>query len=52
VGDNPEFDVDPALALGMFPVLIDRRDRFPEASVARIASLDELPGLLGLDADA
>jgi putative hydrolase of the HAD superfamily len=49
VGDNPEFDVDPALALGMFPVLIDRRDRYPEATVARIASLDELPALLGLD---
>ena len=25
VGDNPEFDVDPPAALGMFPVLIDRR---------------------------
>jgi hypothetical protein len=33
----------------MFPVLIDRRDRYPEATVARIASLDELPALLGLD---
>jgi putative hydrolase of the HAD superfamily len=52
VGDNPEFDVDPALALGMFPVLIDRRDRFPDASVARIASLDELPDVLGLDVHA
>ena len=31
VGDNPEFDVDPALAVGMLPVLIDRRDRFPDA---------------------
>jgi putative hydrolase of the HAD superfamily len=27
VGDNPEFDVDPPAALGMFPVLIDRRGR-------------------------
>lgn len=52
VGDNPEFDVDPALALGMFPVLIDRRDRYPEATVARIASLDELPDVLGLDVHA
>jgi putative hydrolase of the HAD superfamily len=52
VGDNPEFDVVPALALGMFPVLIDRRDRFPDASVARIASLDELPDVLGLDVHA
>ncbi len=48
VGDNPEFDVDPAAAVGMFPVLIDRRDRFPDARGARITSLGELPGLLGL----
>jgi putative hydrolase of the HAD superfamily len=52
VGDNPEFDVDPALALGMFPVLIDRRGRYPQAEVARIASLDELPDVLGLDVHA
>jgi putative hydrolase of the HAD superfamily len=52
VGDNPEFDVDPALALGMFPVLIDRRERYPEATVARIATLDELPDVLGLDVHA
>jgi putative hydrolase of the HAD superfamily len=48
VGDNPEFDVDPALAVGMFPVLIDRRDRFPDAPGCRIASLEELPDVLGL----
>jgi putative hydrolase of the HAD superfamily len=48
VGDNPEFDVDPALAVGMFPVLIDRRDRFPDAPGVRIASLEELPDVLGL----
>lgn len=48
VGDNPEFDVDPALAVGMFPVLIDRRDRFPEAPGVRIASLSELPDVLEL----
>ncbi|MEX2204455.1 MAG: HAD-IA family hydrolase [Actinomycetota bacterium] len=48
VGDNPEFDVDPALAVGMFPVLIDRRDRFPDAPGARIASLEELPEVLGM----
>jgi putative hydrolase of the HAD superfamily len=52
VGDNPEFDVDPALALGMFPVLIDRRDRFPEATVARIRSMAELPGVLGMERHA
>lgn len=47
VGDNPEFDVDPASALGMFPVLVDRRGRFPDAAVPRIASLDELPAVIG-----
>jgi putative hydrolase of the HAD superfamily len=46
VGDNPAFDVDPALAVGMFPVLIDRRGRYPDAPGPRIASLDELPGIL------
>ena len=48
VGDNPEFDVDPALALGMFPVLIDRRDRFVDAPGPRITAMDELPALLGV----
>lgn len=48
VGDNPEFDVEPALGVGMFPVLIDRRDRFPGADCARIHTLDELPGAIGL----
>jgi putative hydrolase of the HAD superfamily len=48
VGDNPEFDVDPAAALGMLPVLIDRRDRFPDAPGVRITSLDQLPAVLGL----
>jgi putative hydrolase of the HAD superfamily len=48
VGDNPEFDVEPAAAVGMFPILIDRRDRFPDADVIRITTLDDLPGVLGL----
>jgi FMN phosphatase YigB (HAD superfamily) len=50
VGDSPEFDVDPALALGMFPVLLDRRNRYPEAPGPRITSLSELPAVLGLTA--
>jgi putative hydrolase of the HAD superfamily len=48
VGDNPRFDIDPAAALGMLPVLIDRRERFPGAAGTRITSLRELPGVLGL----
>jgi putative hydrolase of the HAD superfamily len=42
VGDNPEFDIAPAHALGMTPVLIDRRGRFPEADGLRITDLREL----------
>lgn len=48
VGDSPVFDVDPAEALGMFPVLIDRRGRYPDAPGARITSMSELPGVLGI----
>lgn len=48
VGDNPAFDVDPAAEIGMFPVLIDRRDRFPGFATARITSMADLPGALGL----
>ena len=42
VGDNPEFDVDPPAALGMFPVLIDRRNRHPEHAGIRLTHLDQL----------
>jgi len=46
VGDNPEFDIAPARALGMLPVLIDRRGRFPDADGIRITGLHELAPLL------
>ncbi len=47
VGDSPHFDVDPAVAVGIFPVLIDRRDRFADPEVgARITSLDQLGELI------
>jgi putative hydrolase of the HAD superfamily len=46
VGDNPEFDVDPPAALGMFAVLVDRRDRFPDHPGPRVRDLRELPGVL------
>jgi putative hydrolase of the HAD superfamily len=49
VGDNPEFDVEPALAVGMFPILIDRRERFTETPLVRITSMAELPGVLGIE---
>jgi putative hydrolase of the HAD superfamily len=47
VGDNPEFDVDPPAALGMFPVLVDRRERFPDHPGPRVTDLRALPALLG-----
>jgi putative hydrolase of the HAD superfamily len=47
VGDNPEFDVDPPAALGMFPVLVDRRNRFPDHRGTRVVDLRELPAVLG-----
>jgi putative hydrolase of the HAD superfamily len=46
VGDNPEFDVVPASALGMTAVLLDRRERFPDSDGLRIVDLRELPGLV------
>ena len=46
VGDNPEFDVVPPAALGMFAVLVDRRSRHPDHEGARISDLTQLPALL------
>jgi putative hydrolase of the HAD superfamily len=46
VGDNPELDVEPARLLGMTPVLIDRRDRFPSADCIRISDLRDLASTL------
>ena len=47
VGDNPYFDIEPARSIGMFAVLIDRRDRFPEHDGPRITTLEDLPSLIG-----
>lgn len=46
VGDVPEFDVDPPVALGMHAVLIDRRQRHPTFRGPRIEDLRDLPRLL------
>jgi putative hydrolase of the HAD superfamily len=48
VGDNPEFDVDPAVAVGMSAVLIDRRGRFPDHPGPTVRDLRELPTMLGV----
>lgn len=50
VGDHPYFDVEAAAEAGLFPVLIDRRGRYPEADGVRITSLEDLPPAVGLDA--
>jgi putative hydrolase of the HAD superfamily len=42
IGDNPEFDIDPPAALGMFPVLIDRRNRHPDHEGVRLTDLAQL----------
>lgn len=49
VGDSPHFDVAPAAAVGMYPVLLDRHDRWRSEDAgpgARIASLAELRDVL------
>jgi putative hydrolase of the HAD superfamily len=48
VGDNVVYDVEPAEALGMTGVLLDRRGRHEDFEGARITSLDGLPAVLGL----
>jgi putative hydrolase of the HAD superfamily len=46
VGDVPDFDYEPAAAIGMFPVLIDRRDRHPDFTGVRVTDLRALPAVL------
>lgn len=45
VGDSPALDVEPALAVGMRAVLLDRWARYP-GFAPRIASLKELPDVV------
>jgi putative hydrolase of the HAD superfamily len=46
VGDSPVYDVEPARAAGMRPVLLDRAGRYPDAPPPRIRTLTELPDVL------
>jgi putative hydrolase of the HAD superfamily len=46
VGDSISNDLEPATAVGMKAVMIDRSGSFPDASWPRITTLGELPGLL------
>ncbi len=50
VGDHPFFDVEAAAGAGLFPVLIDRRGRYPDVDCVRIVSLEDLPKAVGIDA--
>lgn len=42
VGDAPREDIEGARAVGIRPILIDRRGRYPNLDVERITSLSEL----------
>lgn len=46
VGDSPRDDVAGAQAVGIRPILIDRRGRYPDLPVERISTLAELPARL------
>jgi putative hydrolase of the HAD superfamily len=46
VGDSPRLDAEPAEVVGLFPVLLDRLDRYPDARWPRISSLKELPDVV------
>jgi putative hydrolase of the HAD superfamily len=46
VGDRLLEDIEAPRAVGIRPILLDRRGRHPEVEVERIASLSELPDLL------
>jgi putative hydrolase of the HAD superfamily len=46
VGDSPVLDVEPAKSVGIHPILLDRWGRYPDATVARVESLAELPALI------
>jgi len=48
VGDRVENDYEPARAIGMSAVLLDRLGRVSDESIDRIASLAELPALIDL----
>lgn len=47
VGDSPKMDVEPALEVGLNVILLDRLDRYPDATCPRIASLAELIPTIG-----
>lgn len=49
VGDLPEVDVAGARGAGIAAILLDRHDLYDGVDAPRIRSLEELPGLLGVE---
>jgi putative hydrolase of the HAD superfamily len=47
IGDSPVNDVEPAKAVGMQPILVDRLGRYPDPGCPTVASLTELPAVIG-----
>jgi len=48
VGDNPTLDTEPAEAIGMLGILLDRRGLHPDHPGVRITTLADLGGAIGL----
>lgn len=46
IGDSMRLDIEPALALGMNAILLDRDELYPGSTVPRIKNLGEIIGLL------
>lgn len=46
VGDSITLDVEPAMALGMHAILVDRADRYPDPPCPKITTLEDLPQLV------
>lgn len=49
VGDSLRLDIEPAVELGLLPVLVDPLDLYPSHPGLRARGLAEVPELLGLD---
>jgi putative hydrolase of the HAD superfamily len=46
VGDSIKLDVEPAMALGIHAILLDRPDRYPDPPCPKITTLEDLPELV------
>lgn len=46
VGDSIKLDVEPAMPLGMHPILLDRADRYADPPCPKITTLKDLPQLV------